>query len=245
VLGNLLQNAAKFARPGGHTWVTVASKQGGGIEIHVRDDGIGIDADTLGTLFEPFVQGAAAMDQAAGGLGLGLALVRGLVELHGGEVDVSSPGPGQGATFVVTLPASARGLPEPEPVASETPAVSRMRALVIEDICDVAAGFGLLLEGAGHAVVIANDGESGLASARRMHPDVIFCDLAMSGMDGYAVARAIRQDPALCSTLLIAVSGHAGAEDIARAEAAGFDRHLAKPPDIGRVNALLAGRGRA
>ena len=241
-LGNLLQNAAKFTAPGGHAWVTVGQDAvGGGIALEVRDDGIGIDAQTLDTLFEPFVQSAAAIEQAAGGLGLGLALVKGFVELHGGAVQAASPGPGKGATFVVRLPASSREANVP--AVSESPESSGVRSLIIEDNHDIAVVFRLMLEGAGHQVVVTNDGESGLATARRIQPDVIFCDLGLPGMDGYAVARAVRQDPALRAALLIAVSGYAQPADIAKTKAAGFDDHLAKPPDIARVKTLLAKRG--
>ncbi|MGI5862539.1 MAG: PAS domain S-box protein, partial [Myxococcales bacterium] len=238
-LGNLLQNSAKFTQRGGKTEVLLARDDQGRAVLEVSDTGIGIEPSVLARLFEPFSQARQPLDRARGGLGLGLALVKGLVELHGGEVRAYSAGPGQGARFVVKVPleqaeAAAAG---PKP-ALEQP-VER-RVLVIEDNRDTADTIRDILELAGHRVEVAYSGPEGLARAREMRPDVVLCDIGLPGMDGYAIARAIRADPTLAGILLVAVTGYARPGDRRRAVESGFDRHITKPPSIEQLESVVA-----
>ncbi|OFX26013.1 MAG: hypothetical protein A2V77_05375 [Anaeromyxobacter sp. RBG_16_69_14] len=243
VVGNLLQNAAKFTDAGRHVSVTVESG-GGQASIRVQDDGIGIPPEMVGALFEPFVQADRTLHRTTGGLGLGLSLVRGITELHGGAVAVRSGGVGKGAEFVVTLPTTE---PTTEPVAAtkgQAPAPqtgAKCRVLIIEDNVDGAESLGELIRMVGgHEVHLARDGSAGIAAAHQHAPDVILCDIGLPVMDGYEVARRIRASAVAPGARLIAISGYALAEDIDRAVRAGFDYHIAKPPDIDRVLALVA-----
>jgi len=238
VVSNLLHNAAKFTDAGGRVSVTVEDRDGQ-VHIRVRDQGVGVAPDMLGKLFDAFVQSDRTLHRTKGGLGLGLWLVRGITELHGGTVVARSEGDGKGTEFVVTLPtvkaAAATGTDEP---AAPEGGVRR-RVLVIEDNVDAAESLRHVLEMiGGHEVVVANDGEAGVAAARQHSPDVILCDIGLPAMDGYEVARQIRAGG--MATRLIALSGYASAEDIDRAIRSGFDFHIAKPPDIDRVLGLVA-----
>jgi CheY-like chemotaxis protein len=195
-------------------------------------------SEVLTHAFEPFMQAQAKLDQSQGGLGLGLALVKGIVELHGGEVSAHSAGPGQGAEFVIRLP-----LETGEPAGSETtherPSSPRRRVLIVEDDPDSAESLQLVLRLSGHDVAVALDGLGGLAAARVRRPEVLLCDLGLPGMDGYAVARAFREDEALRDTSLVALSGYTLQDDLERATESGFDRHMAKPPDLEELRELL------
>jgi two-component system CheB/CheR fusion protein len=239
VLGNLLGNAAKFTGRGGTTRVTIdpdATAQRA--VIRVADSGVGMSQEMLARVFEPFSQADVTLDRSRGGLGLGLALVKGLVELHDGDVAAYSEGSGRGAEFVVRLPLIAGDPVAPPP---DEPAASRpRRVLVIEDNVDAADTLRQVLELREHAVEVAHDGPEGLAKARQFRPDVVLCDIGLPGMDGYAVARAFRTDEALKRTSLVALSGYAQPEDLRRAREAGFDRHLAKPPSLERLEQVLA-----
>jgi len=240
VIGNLLSNTAKFTPAGGSATVTLESSAGVAI-LTVADNGSGIDAAVLPRLFEAFVQADRTLERAGGGLGLGLALVRGLVELHGGEVTAHSAGSGQGATFVVRLP-----LDEPSPAGRDdgAPAVAarkRRRVLVIDDDRDVISGLELALQVDGHEVAVAYGGVQGIEKARAFKPEFVLCDVGMPGVDGYQVARAFRADPELRHIVLVALTGYAQAIDRDEARQAGFDEHLAKPADMVRLQALLAG----
>jgi PAS domain S-box-containing protein len=237
-IGNLLQNAAKFTRRGDAVTVAVGSEPATGrAEIRVTDTGPGLSADVLARLFQPFAQASATLDRSRGGLGLGLALVKGLVELHGGEVHASSPGEGRGSTFLVRLPL-ALAATETARATSGSPG-PRRRVLIIEDKADAAASLRDRLEIDGHEVAVAADGSEGLARASTMRPDVVLCDIGLPGLDGYGVARAMRADAALGRTLLVALTGYALPTDRDRALEAGFDGHLAKPPDQEMLNAVL------
>lgn len=239
VLTNLLANAVQYTPPGGMATVSVSSDPAGAAVLRVTDSGIGIDPALLPKLFEPFMQAEVPLARSGGGLGLGLTLVKGLVELHGGSVSASSAGKGQGAEFVVRLPRAdevARAARAATP-ASAFPA--RRRVLVIEDAADVAAAMRLVLELSGHQVVVARNGADGIAAAYALRPEVVLCDIGLPGVDGYEVARAFRADPALREAFLVALSGYAQAEDIARARAAGFDEHLAKPASVDKVRRIL------
>jgi PAS domain S-box-containing protein len=239
-VGNLLQNAAKFTDPGGHVEVTADRNAQGMALVAVRDDGVGIEPANLGRMFEPFTQADESLHRTRGGLGLGLSLVKGLVELNGGSVEARSEGPGRGAEFVLRLPLA----PE-QPVVSGEPrsagaAMSSRRVLVIEDNLDAAETLREMLEMWGHEVAVAHDGRVGVEKARAFAPDVVLCDIGLPVMDGYEVARAIRADPEIASTFLVAVTGYALPEDQRRAAEAGFIRHLGKPVAIEVMEEVLA-----
>jgi signal transduction histidine kinase len=240
VVGNLLHNAAKFSRAGGTVVVSVAPA-GDRAEIRVRDDGVGISTDLLPHVFDPFVQGYGGLARTKGGLGLGLALVKGLVELHGGSVHVRSEGVDRGAEFIVQLPlarAPAVRAVTPVPLA----AARKASVLVIEDNLDSARSIADVLSLEGHHVHVATDARSGIAKARELKPDVILCDIGLPDMDGYEIARAIRAEAWLRSTRLVALSGYAQPEDRQRAAEAGFDQHIAKPAAMEDLLATVAQR---
>jgi PAS domain S-box-containing protein len=242
-LGNLLHNAAKFTREGGSVSVTLR-EEGRTAVLRVRDTGVGIPPDLLGRIFLPFTQADRTLDRSAGGLGLGLALVRSVVELHGGEVSARSDGSGEGAEFGIALPTEAEAAPSAAAglaaAAALEPARRRRRVLVIEDNPDTAESLKQALELGEHEVAVAFDGARGLELARSFQPEVVLCDIGLPGIDGYDVARAIRSDDALRGVALVALSGYALPADLERAKDAGFDRHLAKPADLAVLERLLA-----
>jgi two-component system CheB/CheR fusion protein len=201
----------------------------------VRDTGSGIPPAMLPVLFEPFTQADTTLERSQGGLGLGLALVKNLVELHGGSVCAESAGLGNGATFTITLPLAAAPIAAVAPARPIRAKRARRRVLIIEDNVDVADALRAALETGKHAVEVACDGPEGLAKARVFRPDIIFCDIGLPEMDGYAVAHALRADPELCGVSLVAMSGYAASADIARANEAGFNVHVSKPPDVATV----------
>jgi PAS domain S-box-containing protein len=246
VITNLLSNAIKFSSPGGAVTVSVAADPTAARAIlRVSDAGAGIDAALIGRLFEPFMQGDETLDRNSGGLGLGLALVKGLVELHGGEVSAYSAGRGQGAELTVRLPLQASLQTEPKLARDPSPPQPGRRVLIVDDDRDVADGLRAALEIHTHRVTVAHSGPEALAAARLFKPDVIFCDIGLPGMNGYEVARAFRADGNFRSTVLVALSGYAQSEDLAKASAAGFDQHLAKPPNIEKIKRICAGAGGA
>jgi signal transduction histidine kinase/CheY-like chemotaxis protein len=236
VVGNLLQNAAKFTPRDGKVGVSVSiDAPARRAVVRICDTGVGIAPPFLDHVFEQFAQADDTLPRDKGGLGLGLALVKGLVELHGGDVRASSPGIGEGSEFVLRLP-----LQDP-PVEPRAPAPAarshRRRVLVVEDNVDAAISLSEVLVISDHDVVVAYDGREGLAKAREFQPDVVFCDLGLPGMSGYDFARTLRADAAFDRVHLVAVSGHAQPDDLRRAAEAGFERHVAKPPS---PEALLA-----
>ena len=238
IVGNLLQNAARYSREKGTVTVSVYTSDGQA-KVLVRDDGIGIAPELLPRVFDPFVRADSGMARTRGGLGLGLALVKGLVEQHGGSVRASSDGLSRGSEFVVTFPlAPAPQRTAPAPVASAT--ARALEILVIEDNVDAAETIAEVLELEGHRVHVANSGASGIARARELRPEVILCDIGLPDLDGYQIARVIRAEEALRSTRLIALSGYAQPEDRQRAANAGFDAHLAKPPSLSALLASLS-----
>jgi PAS domain S-box-containing protein len=240
IVGNLLQNAAKFTQAGGIVTARVGVADGWA-EIRVRDNGTGVAPDILPRVFEPFVQAEGGLARTKGGLGLGLALVKGLVELHGGSVRASSEGAGRGSEFVVTLPlAPAPTRTAPGAVASAP--TRTMEILVIDDNLDGAQSIAELLETVGHRVEVATNGLSGIAKARELKPQVILCDIGLPDVNGYEVARAVRADEALRSTRLVALTGYARSEDQRRATEAGFDAHLAKPASLSDLLSLLSNK---
>jgi len=243
VLGNLLQNAAKFTPAGGAVTVEVGVRDGHA-ELSVRDTGVGMRAEDVERMFEPFVQADRTLARTGGGLGLGLAMVKGLVELHGGSVRARSAGPGRGSEFCVLLPVSQPQVRGDPPVVPTAPApagtVDGRLVLIIEDNLDASQSLSVVLELIGHRVHTARDGSTGIASAHELRPDVVLCDIGLPDMDGYEVARRLRADEALHSTRLYALSGYAQPEDKRRAKEAGFDAHLPKPPPLDELNRLLA-----
>jgi PAS domain S-box-containing protein len=239
VVGNLLQNAAKFTPKGGTATVSVESRGGAQAAVRICDNGVGIGADILPHLFEPFTQADRTLDRSKGGLGLGLALVKGLVEMHDGRVSARSEGPGRGAEFEVVLPTvAASELAEPRSLTEQ--ATQPRRVLVIEDNRDAADSLCEVLDLLNHSATVAYSGDEGLKKVRAHRPDVVLCDIGLPGMDGHEVARAIRADASLSATTLVALTGYAAPEDLARSQEAGFDFHLAKPPSIEAIERVLA-----
>jgi two-component system CheB/CheR fusion protein len=240
VVGNLLQNAVKFTPKGGTTTVLVESRGDGQAAVRICDTGAGIGADILPHLFEPFTQADRTLDRSKGGLGLGLALVKGLVEMHDGRVAAQSEGPGQGAEFEVVLPTIPPSeIAEPRPPIAQAPVQPR-RVLIIEDNRDAADSLREVLDLLNHSAMVAYSGDEGLEKIRSHRPDVILCDIGLPGMDGHDVARAIRADTTLSATTLVALTGYAAPEDLAKSHEAGFDFHLAKPPSIEAIEQVLA-----
>jgi PAS domain S-box-containing protein len=244
VVGNLLTNSAKYTEANGHIWLS-ARREGGQAVLEVRDTGIGIAADLLPHVFELFVQADHASAKAQGGLGIGLTLVRNLVNMHGGAVEGSSAGPGKGSEFVVRLPLMARQCREEEGDSSRErrPEPTRApghRVLVVDDNRDAADSLALLLRLQGHEVRVAHDGPSALELAGSFRPALVFLDLGMPGMDGYEVARRLRKRPGLEKVVLAALTGWGQQEDRHRTAEAGFDRHLVKPPEPKELENLLA-----
>jgi len=242
MIGNLLHNAAKFTGPGGRMRVSVAADNDKkSAVVEVADSGVGMSPEMLARLFQPFSQADSTLDRSKGGLGLGLALAKGLVELHGGTISAHSAGLGQGAAFTVRLPLVPEEVVADKPARSHTlPPSGRRRVLIIEDNIDAADSLREALEFSEHQVEVAYTGSSGIAKARVCKPEVVFCDIGLPGMDGFEVARAFRADDALKGTRLVALSGYALPEDLQRAQEAGFDQHVAKPPSLERLEEVLA-----
>nr|WP_276583476.1 ATP-binding protein [Pseudomonas sp. RIT-PI-S] len=236
---NLLDNAVKYTPALGH--ITVALRRlGAGVEIEVADDGIGLAPEQMEDIFRMFAR-VASPGVDAGGLGVGLALAKSLVELHQGELRVSSPGLGQGSRFTVTLALAADQVPPaPPPVATAAAEGMPRRVLVADDNGDIAFTLQALLELEGHQVRLAADGEQAVARCREDMPEVAILDIGMPHMDGYQATRAIRALPGGDAVFLIAVSGWGHAEDIRKALDAGFDTHLTKPADIDELLGLVA-----
>lgn len=238
VLLNLLDNASKYSSEKGQIEVNV-QQQGAQVEIQVRDNGTGIPPALLPTIFDLFQQGARTLDRSQGGLGIGLTLVKQLVELHGGQITASSPGAGLGSTFSIRLPTILEGAPSP---VSETPSPSPnagMRVLVVDDDADVRMSTALLLELNGYEVKMADSGERAIALIDAFNPEVVLLDIGMPGENGYQVAQSIRRLPNGDDLLLIALSGYGRAEDLARSQEAGFNHHLVKPLNLNTLCNLL------
>ena len=252
VVGNLLNNAAKYTDAGGRIDVELA-REGDDAVLRVRDNGIGIPAQALSAVFEPFTQLERALDRSQGGLGIGLTLVRRLVEMQGGSVAAHSAGPEQGSEFVVRLPTAE---PAREPAASHD-AVRRetsdahaarpipLTVLVVDDNVDVAESTAILLRVAGCRVHVAADGKTALAVLDSLQPDAVLLDIGLPGMDGYQVAARMRERPDFERTLIVAVSGYGQDEHQARSRLAGVDHHLVKPIDPAAVMAILSRRAAA
>ena len=248
VLANLLNNASKYSPE--ERRIEVSARAGGErLLLRVRDEGIGMEAALTAHVFDLFTQAQRSSDRAQGGLGLGLALVKHLVELHGGTVSCASAGPGQGSRFDVALPLVQRLAPsgassssEPDPGDDGGPAP--LRLLVVDDNVDAAATLGMLLEACGYAVDVENDSRSALARAVAAPPQAALLDIGLPDMDGNELARRLRADPATRGIVLVAVTGYGQEQDRRAALEAGFDHHLVKPVDMEKLSAVLAGVGR-
>jgi two-component system, chemotaxis family, CheB/CheR fusion protein len=249
IFGNLLNNASKFTPSGGHLWVTAklvsdGLENPGEIVVRVRDDGAGMAPETLPRVFDLFMQAERSYDRAGGGLGIGLTLVRRLVELHGGSVEAQSAGLGKGSELVVRLPVSPQRTPEPDAdtagSTADPGATSLRRILVVDDNEDSADSLALLLRLRGHDVKVAYDGPEALETAGSFHPEVVLLDIGLPGLDGYQVASRLRQRRRNKRVLLVALTGYGQENDQRLAREAGFDHHLTKPVDPQVIYELLA-----
>jgi PAS domain S-box-containing protein len=241
VVSNLLNNAAKYTPRGGHI-VLAAERDGDQVLIAVSDNGIGIPPESIGEVFRMFTQVAHAARNVPGGLGIGLSLVKSLVELHGGTIQAASAGTGTGSVFTARLPLAdggagvdaAAGSAQPEPAG-----ISALRLLVVDDNRDAADTLAALLSVMGHHVVVAHDGYQALRMLDGLHPDAVFLDIGMPGMSGYEVAETVRREARHDGVMLVALTGWGGADDRARTAQAGFDAHLTKPATVAAIEAVL------
>ena len=248
VFGNLLTNASKFTEPHGRIWIELASETAAISDrqavIRVRDDGIGIAAEMLPRVFDLFTQADGSAARKQGGLGIGLTLVRRLVELHGGSVEVRSKGLGKGCEFTIRLP-ELKAKPSPRPPEkpsshSRGNAIPKRRVLLVDDNVDVAESMAMLLRDSGHEVQIAHGGADALEAATASKPEVILLDIGLPDMDGYEVAQQIRHKPDMTKTCLVALTGYGQDEDREHAREAGFDYHLTKPASLAALEDILA-----
>ncbi|HEY7191428.1 MAG TPA: ATP-binding protein [Vicinamibacterales bacterium] len=239
VFANLLNNASKYTDTGGHIAVSAASVDGWA-EVSVRDDGIGIPASRLTTVFDMFTQVDRSDRRAQGGLGIGLTLVRSLVSMHGGEVEARSDGPNMGSEFIVRLPRVAARTDEQLP-DSRTDRFPPCRILIVDDNHDAAETLGMLLSELGATIDVAHNGPDALRALETFAPHAVLLDIGMPGMDGYEVSRHVRSSNHK-DVLLIALTGWGQLDDRERSKRAGFDHHLVKPPDIDRLRSILVAR---
>jgi signal transduction histidine kinase len=245
VISNLITNAAKYTEPGGHI-VIEATHLEGRVVVQIRDNGVGISASMLPRVFEMFSQSAQSIDRSQGGLGLGLSIVKSLVELHGGTVTAESRGADQGSTFTFDLPALAKApdevIPDELSVIAPVGKGRRQRVLIVDDNEDAAELLSEILTSLGHLTRLAHDGVQALKIAPDFRPDIALLDIGLPVMDGFELARRIRADPQLSGMRLVAITGYGQPEDRRRSKAAGFDEHLVKPVQF---EALEAALGRA
>ncbi len=244
VLSNLLNNAAKYTDRGGHIWLT-AERESAEIVISVRDTGMGIPAAMLPKIFEMFMQVDRTLERSQGGLGIGLTLVRRLIEMHGGTVEARSDGTDHGSEFVVRLPVLSVPDDNAQAASPETNAalvpVARRRILVADDNADSATSLGLMLKFMGNETRTANDGLEAVETAEQFRPDVILLDIGMPKLNGYEACRRIREQSWGAKTIIIALTGWGQDEDKRRSQEAGFDHHLVKPVDVSALEKLIAG----
>jgi PAS domain S-box-containing protein len=243
IVSNLLGNAIKYTPDGGRIQVEVG-RDGDVATLRVRDNGRGIAADLLPRIFDLFVQGERALAREESGLGVGLTIVKRLVELHGGTVVAASDGSGKGSEFVVRLPLVHRAQTRAIVSSLGHRSAERLSILVVDDHVDAANSMSLLLSMLGHVVETANDGRTALLRAPVLLPDVVFLDIGLPRMDGYAVARALRSLPMLDRTMLVACTGYGREEDRTKAHDAGFDRHVVKPAEADTLIEILSDAAR-
>lgn len=240
VISNLLNNAAKYTPQGGAARLSV-TRDGDEAVIAVSDSGIGIAPAALPLVFDMFTQVGRDAERTQGGLGIGLSLVRRLVELHGGSVTAASAGLGQGSCFTVRLPlARDAAMAAPAPPTPVPATTASLRVLVVDDNTDAAEMIASLIELHGHQASVAHDGVAALAAARTLRPHLIFLDIGLPRRDGYHVAQDIRADASLAGVFLVALTGWGAQDDLRRAAEAGFDRHLTKPVAFDSIVAILA-----
>jgi CheY-like chemotaxis protein len=245
VLSNLINNAVKFSQPGEGIELTVA-REGGEVLLAVKDRGMGIPADKLEEVFEMFSQLDRSLERSRTGLGLGLALARQIVRMHGGTIRASSAGPGRGSEFTVRIPVlSSAAVPRAESTSlARGPDAARRRILIADDNHDAADSMAMLLRAAGHAVEVVYDGLEALAAAGRIRPEVIVLDIGMPGLNGYDLARAARREPWSAGTMIVALTGWGQDIDRMRSRDAQIDVHLVKPVEWDVLeNAVLGKRG--
>jgi signal transduction histidine kinase/CheY-like chemotaxis protein len=240
VMTNLLSNAAKYTLEGGRIEVRLATR-GALLDLTIRDDGIGMSPELIASAFDLFSQGTRGLDRSQGGLGIGLALVRSLLKLHGGEVTAASDGPGCGSTFRVTLPLSSRAAAAAPAAGGDAPQgnPAALRIGVVDDNEDAAVTLALLLETLGHTVSVAHSARAALEALPAFEPDVCLLDIGLPEMNGFELARALRARPGTDHAILIAVTGYAQEKDRAEARAAGFHDLFAKPVDLEVLGAAL------
>jgi CheY-like chemotaxis protein len=239
IITNLLNNAAKYTEPGGQIRLN-ARVEGDWAVLEVRDNGIGISKELLPRIFDLFTQADRSLERAQGGLGIGLTLVRNLVEMHGGAVTAQSDGEGRGSTFVVRLP-TAPAPAQTEPPSAPAAASGPRRILVVDDLAASAALLARLLENLGpHQIRTAGDGAAALAIAAAFEPEIVLLDIGLPQMSGYEVAQRLRQLPGRGPLLVVALTGYGSEDDRRRSREAGFDLHLVKPPSVSALRELLA-----
>ena len=244
MFSNLLNNAAKYTEPGGRIWLTVERQRGEAV-VRVRDTGVGIAAEMLPRIFEMFSQVDRSLERSQGGLGIGLALVRRLVEMHGGTVEARSDGLGKGSEFVVRLPvlvaadagAASWRLENSEKVA----AGPKRRILVVDDNRDAADSLGMMLSLMGNETRTAHDGLEAVEAAAAFRPDVMLLDIGLPKLNGYDVCRRIREQPWGKGMVIVALTGWGQEEDRRRSSEAGFNQHMVKPVDPAALEKLLVG----
>jgi CheY-like chemotaxis protein len=238
IVVNLLTNAAKYTTDGGQVWLT-AEQDGQECVLTVRDTGVGISPELLPRIFDLFTQGEQSLARSKGGLGIGLALVQRLTQLHGGTIEAHSA-LGNGSEFVVRLPiATSQPAPQTDPESTE-PINGALRVLVVDDNVDATQTMSMLLKSYGHSVRTAHDGATAIDVALNFLPSVVLLDIGLPGMDGYEVAKRIRQQPTLEDILLVALTGYGQEMDRETSLQAGFDYHLVKPADFRTVQQILA-----
>jgi PAS domain S-box-containing protein len=241
VVSNLLNNAAKYTEEGGEIWLA-AEREGDELVLRVKDTGIGIPAETLPHVFDLFSQADRSLDRSQGGLGIGLTLVRSLVEMHGGKVEALSDGPGRGSQFIVRLPSRPEDAQESRVIASSDGAAVKSasyRILVVDDNIDSAESLALLLRLYGHEVRMAHDGPESIEAARSFNPQIVLLDIGLPGMSGYEVAEKLRAERGANQLLLVALTGYGREEDRRRALESGFDHHIVKPIDPDVLHRLI------
>jgi len=239
IFGNLLNNAAKYSESGGTITVAAHREALEGVVV-ISDTGDGIEAEQLAQLFKIFSRGERSAKRNQSGLGIGLALVRRLTEMHGGRVDAESEGLGKGSRFTVRLPLHEKQQPGPLEIDRADPTVASMRILVVDDNRDSAESLGMLLSLMGAEVRVVHDGPDALAAFASCLPHMVLLDIGMPGMDGYEVARRLRESQQEPRAALVALTGWGQDEDRRRVREAGFDHHLVKPADLDALQAIMA-----